>query len=322
MSKKYPNLFFLEIPSSDKEIVLKKFPGSNIFSGKMSEVDIIKKCKEVEVLCVFAGSKISGKVIKGLKKLKIIVTRGVGYNHIDLRVAKDKDIIVCNVPDYGSHIIAEFVFALMLSGLRNVREGDERVEKSMKFSFSGLKGVSLRGKTLGIIGTGRIGLNVARIASLGFLMNVIAVDPSPNNKEAKKMNFKYVKMNDLLKKSDIISLHCPLLESNKHLINKKSISKMKDGVIIVNTSRGGLINTKDLTLAIKRGKIYNAFLDVLEHEENIKKHKELINIPGVITTPHIAFYADDSMNKIYSSAFKSIDEYLKGKTPGNIVLGV
>lgn len=320
--KNYKNIFFLEVEPEDKDLIRKKFPQANIIPKVLSEKEIIRHCKEAEVLCVFIYSQITRKVIDNLPKLKLIITRSVGYDHIDLKAAKERNIIVCNVPDYGSHVIAEHVFALLLSGLRHVEEGDNRVERSKKFDFSGLRGMALKGKTLGVVGTGKIGKNVARIGSLGFQMKVIASDPFPDQKTAKENKLEYVTLKNLLKNSDIISLHCPSLASTRHLINKKTISTMKDGVVIVNTSRGDVIKTEDLVKAIKSKKISYAFLDVLEHESNIKSNKELIDFPNVITTPHIAFYADDSMGKMYSESFNTIKDFLDKKTIKNQVKGL
>ena len=316
------NIFFLEVETEDKDLISKKFPQAKIIHKVLSEKEIIKQCHEAEILCTFIYSKISNKVIESLPRLKLIVTRSVGYDHIDLQAAKKRGIIVCNVPDYGSHVIAEHVFALLLSGLRHIEEGDNRTERYKKFIFSGLRGMALKGKTLGIVGTGKIGKNVARIASLGFLMNVIACDPYPDENAAMENHFKYVNFRKILKESDIISLHCPLLPTTKHLINKKNISMMKNGVVIVNTSRGDVIKTEDLVKAIKSKKIAYAFLDVLEHENNLKSNKELIDLPNVITTPHIAFYADDSMKKMYADSFSIIKSFLNKKEIKNQIKGL
>ena len=313
-------IYFLDVFNEDREMVLNRFPEAIVFNKKLEEEELIEKCKNAEILCIFARSKITANVINSLPDLKIIVTRSVGYDHIDLEAANKKNVIIANVPDYGSYFISEFVFALLLSGLRHIGEGDERVEKK-EFSPVGLRGLALKGKTLGVIGTGKIGQNVTRIASMGFLMNVLSYDLSPNQELAEENHFSYVDLDTIWKESDIITLHCPLLPSTKHLINEKSFSAMKDGVIIVNTSRGGIIKTKALVSALRSGKVSYAFLDVLEHEDNIAKDKELIEIPNVITTPHIAFYADDSMQKMYDSAFSSIDAYIKGEEIENKVVG-
>jgi D-lactate dehydrogenase len=313
---------FLEVEPEDRKKIRKKYRNAQIISGKLSEDEIIKKCKDTEILCVFIYSKLSKKVIESLPNLKLIITRSVGYDHIDLKAAKKRSIPVCNVPDYGAHVIAEHVFALLLAGIRRIPEADEKVEEEYKFEFQGLRGIALKGKTLGLIGTGRIGSKVARIASLGFSMNVIAYSPHKDRKAARESKFKYVKLDDIWKKSDIISLHCPLIPETEHLINAKTIKKMKKGVIIVNTSRGGIIETKALIKNLKSDKIAYALLDVLEHEKNIKQSKELIDIPNVIVTPHIAFYADDSMQKMYDEAFESINRFLKKKKLVHEIKGI
>lgn len=313
------NIYFLGVFPEDKNLVLNVFAQAKILNI-ISEQEIINNCQEAEILCVFIKNKITKKVFDSLPNLKLIVTRSVGYDHIDLKAAQEKGVTVCNVPDYGSHVISEFVFALLLSGLRHIGRGDQRVEKE-KFSLTGLKGVALKGKTLGIIGTGKIGRNVARIASLGFLMDVLAYDAYPDKEMARELHFSYVGIEEIWQKSDIITLHCPLLEETKYLINKENIAKMKKGVVIVNTSRGGIINTKDLIQALKSEHISYALLDVLEHEDNISKDKELIDLPNVITTPHIAFYADDSIMKMYESAIETINSFLKGEKLKNKVIG-
>ncbi len=315
-------IYFLDVSFEDKKIVMDYFPLAKIFENQLSEDEIIENCFDAEILSIFVHTKITKRIIESLPNLKLIVTRSVGYDHIDLNVAEKKGVVICNVPDYGSHVISEFVFALLLSGLRHIEAGDNRVEKEKDFSFAGLKGMALKGKTLGVVGTGKIGRNVTRIASLGFLMNVLAYDAYPNEELAEENHFSYVDLKDLWEKSDIITLHCPLLKNTNHIINKKSLSLMKKGVVIVNTSRGGLINTKDLIRFIKSGHVSHAFLDVLEHEDNIAIDRDLIKLPNVITTPHVAFYADDSIQKMYESAFKTIKDYINGEKLINRIIGL
>jgi D-lactate dehydrogenase len=311
---------FLEVFSEDKLLIQERFPEASVFEDVL-DGNLLEEIRETEVLCVFVHSKITKEVIEKLKNLKLIVTRSVGYDHIDLKAADERGIVVVNVPDYGAHVISEFVFALLLSGLRYIDKGDKRVEEVKDFSPIGLRGVALKGKTIGIVGTGKIGKHVARIASLGFLMNVLAYDAYPQKEMAEENHFSYVDLNTLWERADIITLHCPLLSETRHMINKESIAKMKDGVIIVNTSRGGIIETEALVAGIKSGKVAHAFLDVLEHENNIAKDEELIALPNVITTPHIAFYADDSMQRMYESAFLAIENYLKEEDVENKVIG-
>ncbi|MCK5460926.1 2-hydroxyacid dehydrogenase [Candidatus Gracilibacteria bacterium] len=315
-------IVFLEVEPEDSEKVRQKFPTAKIENMVLTEKEVWEKYPDTEILCGFIYSTFSKKLIKNLPNLKQIVTRSVGYDHIDLAAAMARKIKVCNVPDYGAHVIAEHVFALLLSTIRCVSKGDNLVEEC-QFDFHGMRGIALKGKTLGLIGTGKIGKNVARIASLGFLMDVIAFDKFPDLESARENHFQYVdNLDEIWEKSDIISLHVPLLPDTKHLICKDSITKMKDGVILINTARGGLIETKSLILAARSEKIKYVALDVLEHEKNIRKYRELIELPNVVITPHIAFYADDSMNKMFSEAFASIDRFLNGEKLEHEVFGV
>lgn len=316
------NITFLEVESEDVALIKKNFPTAKIITKSLTEKEIITECQDTQILSTFIYSEITTEVLQNLLNLELIVTRSVGYDHIDLKTAKEKDVKVCNVPDYGSHVIAEHVFALLLSGIRKIGEGENRVEQKHDFSFQGLRGIALKGKTLGIIGTGKIGKNVARIASLGFLMDVVAYDPFPDQDAARENHFVYSDLGNLYKKADIISLHCPLNTETRHLINKKAIDKMKQGIVLVNTSRGGVVDTTALIQGLKSKKISHALLDVLEHEKNIKENQELTEIPGVIITPHIAFYADDSMKRMYEESFASINRFLKRKKLIHRVIGI
>lgn len=315
------SLIFLEVEPTDEAQIKATYPNAITEPKVLSEDELIQKYTNAEVLCPFIYTKITKKVIDALPHLKLIVTRSVGYNHIDLKAARERNIPVCNVPDYGAHAIAEHVFALLLSSIRWVKEGDSRVELNY-FDFKGLRGISLKGKTLGIIGTGKIGKNVARIASLGFLMDVIASDPYPDEDAARECHFKYVSQDEIWKKSDIITLHAPLLENTKHMVNKNSIKKMKKGVVLVNTARGGLIDTSEMIDGLKKGHIGSVALDVLEHEKNLERHNELLHMPNVTITPHIAFYADDTMKKMYSEAITTIQRFENGEKLPHQVIGV
>lgn len=316
------DIYFLEVEPEDAQKINQSFPGANIINEALEEDQIIEKCQEAKVICVFIYSKLTKKVLENLPNLELIVTRSVGYDHIDLKTAEEKNIKVCNVPDYGSHVIAEHVFALLLSGVRKIGEGEEKVEKEHEFSFHGLRGIALKGKTLGLIGTGKIGKNVARIASLGFLMDVIAYDKFPDENAARENHFTYTDIKNIWSKSDIISLHCPLNSETEHLINKEAIDMMKPGVVLINTSRGGVVDTEALIYGLKTNKISHVLLDVLEHEKNIEENKELMEMPGVIITPHIAFYADDSMNKMYDESFASIHRFINKEKLIHQVMGI
>ncbi|MBN1585442.1 hydroxyacid dehydrogenase [Candidatus Uhrbacteria bacterium] len=316
------DITFLEVEKEDEAVIRENFPQAKIVTENLGEDEMVAECRNTRILCIFIHTQITANVINNLPNLRLIVTRSVGYDHIDLRAAREKDVKVCNVPDYGSHVIAEHVFALLLSGIRKVGEGDDRVGRGHDFSFQGLRGMALKGKTLGIIGTGKIGKNVARIASLGFLMDVIAYDPFPDQDAARENHFTYSGLDSLYSKADIISLHCPLTRGTEHLINRETIEKMKEGVVIVNTSRGGVVDTTALIQGLKGGKISHALLDVLEHEKNIEENGELTEIPGVIITPHVAFYADDSMRRMYEEAFASVKGFVRGEKLVHQVMGI
>lgn len=298
---------FLEVIENDKESIKKNFPEAEISEEQLSACNV-EKFKESEVVCIFIYSKIDVAILDKMPKLKLIVTRSAGFDHIDMAECEKRGIRVVNIPDYGSHVIAEHVFALMLASLRRVVEGEQRTSL-LNFDWHGLRGTSLKNKTLGIVGMGKIGSHVARIASLGFQMKVVAFDLCPNEELAKQYNFQYVSMDELLAKSDVITLHCPLNCHTEHMVNKEMIAKMKDGISIINTSRGGVLNTQDVLEAVKSGKISHLALDVLENEQNIEENKEILTYPNIIITPHIAFYSDDAMKKMYEESFKAINEF-------------
>jgi D-lactate dehydrogenase len=274
-------------------------------------------CTDADIACCFINTRFSRKAIEALPNLKLIVTRSVGYDHIDVEACRERGIVVCNVPDYGSHVIAEHVFALLLSRLRNVPEGDKKVEGGT-FDYHGLRGIALRGKTIGILGTGKIGRRVAEIAH-GFGMRKLAVDQCRTLDIVEKFGVQYVAFEELLTESDIITLHVPDTKETHHLINSASLAKMKDGVVLVNTARGSLIDSSALLKALNDGKVRYALLDVLEHEQNFAENRELIAHPNVVATPHTAFYADDSMRSMFTDAFESIDEWIAGREPAHVV---
>ncbi|MBU0766446.1 hypothetical protein KKF55_01515 [Patescibacteria group bacterium] len=312
-----PTITFIEVDKEDEKRIAKRFPESVIANKPISESGVLEKCKDAEILSPFIYSKIGKEQLDKMPNLKLIATRSVGFDHIDLKECAKRKIAICNVPDYGAHVIAEHVFALLLSTLRHINEGDERVE-SGNFSYLGLRGKSLRGKVIGIVGTGKIGRRVAQIAH-GFGMHIIAVDRCRTLELEDLLGVRYVKIDELLEQSDIVSLHLPLKDETKHIIDKEAFAKMKDGAIIVNTARGPLVDSDALLEALKSGKISYALLDVLEDEKDLDESKELIAHPNAITTPHIAFYSDDSVKTMYEDCFDSIEQWQAGKEPEHIV---
>ncbi len=313
-------ILFLDVEDTDTSLVKAHFPDAHFADHRLTDDAVINACKDAEIVSTFITTQFPGTVLTKLPKLRLLCTRSVGYDHIDLGACRDRGITVCNVPDYGSHVIAEHVFALLLSTLRHIPEGDKRVESGV-FDYKGLRGVALKGKTIGILGTGKIGRKVAQIAH-GFEMQIIASDQCRTVSLESDFGVRYVSFEELLAQSDILTLHVPATPDTEHLLNQKAFDEMKQGVILVNTARGSLIDSAALLTALNTGKVSHALLDVLEHEQNFQENTALIHHPNVVVTPHIAFYADDSMKNMFLDSFQSIDEYLSGKEPTHIVCPV
>ncbi len=204
---------------------------------------------------------------------KAIITRSTGFDHIDIKACNEKKIKVYNIPRYGSNTVAEFTFALLLSLTRKIVKANERVKK-LDFNLEGLRGMDIRGKTLGIVGLGEIGTCVAEIAK-GFKMNILVFTRTKDTKLAKKIGFRYVDFNTLLRNSDVITFHVPLTPATKHMINMKNIELIKKGAILVNTSRGEVVETEAVIKALDKKILSGAGLDVLEEEELIKSYTAL-----------------------------------------------
>ena len=311
-----PRIVFLDVDAEDRPLVLKHFPSAAVF-GALKDSEIVEHCGDAEVISTFITVPFPRPLIEKLPELRLLCTRSVGYDHIDLEACKEKGITACNVPDYGSHVIAEHVFALLLSTLRHVLEGNKRVQGGT-FDYHGLRGMSLRGKTLGIVGTGKIGRKVAAIAH-GFSMKILAADHCRTIELEDLLGVQYVPLETLLSESDIITLHTPATAETEHIIDTAAFARMKEGVILVNTARGSLIDSSALLVALESGKVAHALLDVLEHEQNFQENRALIEHPNVVTTPHIAFYADDSMRNMFLDCFQSITQWIAGAAPEHTV---
>lgn len=277
-----------------------------------------------DAVCVFVNDVLDKSVIDKLCEfgIKLIVLRCAGYNGVDIKYAKDK-ITVVRVPAYSPNSIAEISTGMMFTLTRKLYQAIEKT-RNYNFSLEGLVGFDLANRTVGIIGTGKIAQQFIRILS-GIGMNILAYDVFPNSELEKSLGFKYVDLDTLYRESDVISLHCPLTKDNEHMINEESISKMKDGVIILNTARGMLIDTKALISAVKRGKIYGAALDVYENEKNYffndcsktgvddEVLKELLSLENVIVFSHQAYLTEEALTSIAIVSLNNIRSYLKGE---------
>jgi len=311
------SIIFLDVDAEDRQSVQMRFPSAVFADGSTDEQTLINTCKDFAVISTFIHVPFPRSVLEQLPNLKLICTRSVGFDHIDIEACRERGILACNVPDYGSHVIAEHVFALLLTRTRNILEAKSRVE-SGRFDYHGLRGISLRGKTIGIMGTGKIGRRVAYIAH-GFGMHILAYDIYQNQELVETCGVEYVSEHQLFEQSDIITLHVPATADTGHLLNESAFEHMKKGVIIVNTARGSLIDSQALLKNLDNGKVAYALLDVLEFEDNMKENEAVINHPRVIVTPHIAFYADDSMRNMYEDCFDSIIQWMEGKVPEHVV---
>jgi len=303
----------------------------DFFDQNLTDDNIPGK-KDFDVISVSVKSEVGKKIIEYFPDLKMISVRATGFDKIDVNFANEKKILVCNVPGYGSHTVEEFTFGLMLSLTRNIFQAINRVKNEKSFGSRDLMGRDLFGMNLGVIGTGKIGANVIKIAK-GFGMIVLAYNPHPNETLAGDLGFKYVSLEELLKKSDIITLHCSLNDRTFHLINKHSFFLMKDGALMINTARGAVVDTYALLDALKSKKLAGAGIDVLEKEEYmgsdidkmsseiesiIEANLELINLPNVLVSPHIAFDTAQAQQIIIETTAHNILAFIKG-SPVNIV---
>ncbi|WP_428232074.1 2-hydroxyacid dehydrogenase [Flavobacterium sp.] len=273
------------------------------------------------IVCVFVNDIVNEAVIKQLaeKNVKIIALRCAGFNNVDLEAAKKYNLKVCRVPAYSPEAVAEHAFAMILTLNRKTHKAYNRV-REQNFSLNGLLGFDLFGKTIGIIGTGNIGKAFAKIA-LGFGCKVLAYD-IVTNPEMEKGGVKFVSLEEIFKSSDIISLHCPLNDQTKHIVNKKSIATMKDNVMIINTSRGGLIETASVIDGLKEGKIGYLGIDVYEQEEKLffrdlsediiqdDNIQRLMSFPNVLVTAHQAFFTNEALTQIALVTFNNIKSLL------------
>ena len=278
-----------------------------------------------EAVCAFVNDDVSEPVLKVLAEqgVKLVLMRCAGFNNVDLDAATKYGITVMRVPGYSPEAVAEHAMALASAVARHLHKAYIRVREN-NFSLQGLVGVNFHGKTAGIIGTGKIGAAMARICK-GYGMRVLGYDMYPN----RDLDFiEYVSLDELLAQSDLISLHCPLIKETYHMINIYTINKMKDGVILINTSRGGLIDTDDLVRGIREHKFFGVGLDVYEeehenvfenHEDDIMMHStpsRLLSFPNVIITSHQGFFTQEALEAIASTTLHNAQAFLNGEKTG------
>jgi D-lactate dehydrogenase len=302
---------------------------------------VLDSIKTASILSTFIQSKVDKKIIDGMPGLKLIATRSTGFDHIDIEYACSKGITVSNVPTYGENTVAEHAFALILSLARHLKKAHAKASEG-DFSIKDLMGFDLKGKTIGVVGTGHIGLRVIKMA-VGFGMNVLAFDPAQDHFLEEVLGFKYVDFGTLLKESNVITLHAPHNKNTHHLINKDNIGSIKRGAILINTARGGLVDTAALVKALDEGILSGAGLDVLEDEDVILEDKHLLLLKkkelynpdklqstlracfllqreNVIFTPHTGFYSKEALQRILDTTVYNLTKFSEGN-PVNVVNG-
>lgn len=297
---------------------------------------ISESVADAEIVSPFVHSTLSADVLAALPHLKMIATRSTGFDHINVPAAESRGIPVCNVPTYGENTVAEHTFALILALSRNLHKAYVRTTQG-NFALEGLKGFDLKGKTLGVVGTGHIGLHVVRIAK-GFAMDVVAYDPAPDANAAELLGFRYTGLDDLLSRSDIVTLHAPLCTGTRHIIGAHNVGQFKRGALLINTARGGLVDTQALIEALDSGQIGGAGLDVIEGEEVFSEEKQLLlnpeaneeslktalrNLtllrrPDLVITPHIAFDSVEAVERILDTTIANIRAFRDG-APQNVI---
>lgn len=291
-----------------------------------------------EVVSTSVYSTLTADVLAQLPHLKLIATRSTGYDHIDLGYCARRGITVSNVPDYGDVTVAEHTFALLLAAVRHVVPASERTRRG-DFSQSGLRGIELRGKTLSVIGTGRIGRRVIEIAK-GFGMKVLAHDVSPDDTAARQLGFRYVNLPEAIASADVLTIHVPATSETSKLISDREFELMKQGSVLINTSRGSTVDVTALVRALTAGRLRAVGLDVLPQEKLIREEAEifragigegidlrelvaihvLLQFDNVLVTPHTAYATNEAVGRIVTTTLANIRSFAHG-TPRNVIRG-
>lgn len=328
---------FFDVDNWSKPMIHKAFPTAEIIGDTLTQ-DNVHLFKDIEILSTFHTSDVSSEVLEKLPHLKMIATRSTGYNHVDVSACQNKGIILSNVPTYGRRTVAEHAFGLILTLTRKLYEAIHRTKHDGLFNIIGLEGTDLFGKTIGIVGLGEIGMSVMKIAQ-GFGMDVLVYTRTQDPTLAQEYNFTYAAdLDDLLRKSDIVTLHLPLSPHTEHIINMKNIEHFKKGAYLINTARGGLIETEAVLHGLREEILAGVGLDVLENEVELQEEADLLSStfrkkigyetlildhilmthPKVIITPHNAFNSREARERIMHTTFENINAFLDRK-PQNIV---
>jgi D-lactate dehydrogenase len=329
MTEQTARIVCAELQPNEGDYLQRNLPDGTLLLECAADDCPLDQIRTAEVLSVFIHSTVDKNMLDQLPNLRFIATRSTGYDHIDIDECNRRGIPVANVPRYGENTVAEHTFGLMLALSRKISKAYQRTIAS-DFSLEGLEGFDLKDKTLGVVGAGSIGLHVIRIAK-GFGMRVIAFDVQENHLIAEVLGFEYVPLDTLFTNADIITLHAPYNAKTHHMINAHTIGEMKRGVLLINTARGGLIDTEALIDGLDQGIIAGAGLDVIEGEELIEEEERVVRAPEagdqlrmlirqhillrrpeVIITPHIAFYSKEAHMRILNTTIENIHAYFAG----------
>lgn len=327
----------VEVKNWERDYLQAALSGAHLhFSPDRLDPQHLPATRDFECLSVFIYSRVGAEVLEQLPRLKLVATRSTGFDHIDLEVCRQRGIGVANVPTYGENTVAEHTFALILSLSRNVHKSYRHALEG-RMDLAALTGFDLKGKTLGVVGAGRIGQHVIKIAR-GFGMRVLVFDVRRDDFLAELLNFSYVPLEQLLAESDILTLHAPYNKATHHLINRETLAKMKRGALLINTSRGGLVDTDALIAALESGQSGGAGLDVLEGEELIAEEHALLHAPqaaealqalvrrsvlvkrdNVVFTPHNAFNSHEAQRRILDTTIENVRAWQRGESLNRVV---
>ena len=329
---------FFEVEGWEEAIVRAKLPGHELsFFRDPVNAGHLPVEKGFEAIITFVDSRVTKEVVDYFPSLKFVAPRSTGYDHIDREACRKRGIIVSYVPGYGDNTVAEFTFGLILNLTRKIYQAIDQMKERGSFALDGLRGIDIKGKTLGVVGTGRIGREVIKIAK-GFGMNVVAFDPMPNDAAAKELGFSYAAFDELLRTADIVSIHCPYSEKTHHLINQGNIDLMKKGAYLVNTARGPILETEAVMQGLQSGTLAGVGIDVIEEEGETKdelafirgarpneaelrtmiENHVLMKMPNVLMTPHNAFNSQEALERILHTTLENITGFTQG-APKNVV---
>lgn len=310
-------IVFTEVMGA-KERLREAFPDDDIamFDGPLDRDELIHEAKGASVISIFIRTKIDRGIIDSLPDLKLISTRSVGFDHIDVEHAAEKGIAVTHVPEYGPHVVAEHAFCLLLACARNLVEADRSVKEGKRFDFHPFRGVELRDKVLGVLGTGKIGSEVVRIGR-GFGMKIVAFDMYPNEALAREHAFSYRPLDEVLRASDFVSVHLPLTDDTRGLIGKEALQKMKKDSILINAARGPIVDEDALREALNSGHLRAAGVDVIADESD-PGSSPLIDSERAIITPHIGFFTAEAVERMLDHSIDIIRSFRSGTVTGRV----